>query len=217
METQDILGLACSGDEKSFEELIQMTTLKLKGLLISRYKLQPSDIDEIIQLATIKVFNKISSFRRDSSFTTWFFIILKNEALDFIRKRKLIESREVPCLNSFSESEDQEDFSELPKMESCEETASSILEKKELSAIYREMIEHVMEELSEQHKEVMLLSLEEGRSYKDIATQLNIPIGTVMSRLFFARKHAQQCILPYAKRNSIQLNYLGKRLSTAVS
>ena len=58
---------------------------------------------------------------------------------------------------------------------------------------------------------------EEGKSYKDVAGELNIPLGTVMSRLFFARKYVKKLILQYAKINNMQLYCLGRRQYSAVS
>lgn len=198
---------AQEGDEEAFEQLINISLVKLRGMLVGQYRLQPADLDEVIQVATMKVFKRISSFRNESSFTTWFYVVLKNEALDYVKKRKYINSHETSA--HFTENEN-EDYQVVSSEETLEETAASMLEKKETLAIYRKMIEQVLDELTPYHRDVIKLSLDEEKSYKEIAEELKVPIGTVMSRLFFARKNAQSLIIEYAKRNSVQLDCLGE-------
>lgn len=206
---KDTVALAQGGDETAFEEILNVSMTKLRGMLAGQYRLQPTDLDEIIQAATIKAFRKLPAFRNESSFTTWFYIILKNEALDYIKKRKFIELHEQSSHRLYSDGHEDEDYGYIDADQTLDETAASILEKQETLASYRTMIEQIMDELSPHHRDIINLSLNDEKSYKDIAEELGIPIGTVMSRLFFARKNAQQLIIQYARRNAIQLDCLG--------
>jgi RNA polymerase sigma-70 factor (ECF subfamily) len=63
--------------------------------------------------------------------------------------------------------------------------------------------------LSLSHREILELILEKEMSYEEAARKLNIPIGTVMSRLFFAKKHAKQILKQYDKFSAIQLSSVG--------
>lgn len=197
-DEQTLVSLAQQGDTEAFENLINLSLPKLKGLIYKNYNLQVSDIDEVIQIATIKTWEKIGTFRSESAFSTWFYIILRHEALNLIRKQTYISAKEVPA-SFLIEGEPTGDYDNLTVEQTFEETAASILEKKESMEIYREMIQQVLDGLSPTHSQMISLALKEGKSYKEIATELGIPIGTVMSRLFFARKKAQELIINYEK------------------
>lgn len=195
-DEKTLVSLAQQGDTEAFENLINLSLPKLKGLIYKNYKLQASDIDEVIQIAMIKTWEKIGTFRSESAFSTWFYIIIRHEALDLIRKRNDIAAREIPAA-AINEGVSGIDYEYLITRQTFEETAASILEKKETMEIYREMIQQVLDELSPTHSQIISLALKEGKSYKEIAAELNIPMGTVMSRLFFARKQAQKLIINY--------------------
>jgi RNA polymerase sigma-70 factor (ECF subfamily) len=207
-EEKSLVVLAQQGDEEAFEKLIGLSLPKIKSLLSSHYKLQYADLDDIVQSSMIKVWKKLSSFRNESAFATWFYIILRNEAIDFLKKRNFINSKETSAHYDNEDSEDN-DYEHLTPEQIFQETAATLTEKKELLSIYKSMINHVLEELSPCHSQIIKLALEEEKTYKQISELLDIPIGTVMSRLFFARKQARQLIIQYAKRNSIQLNGMG--------
>jgi RNA polymerase sigma-70 factor (ECF subfamily) len=211
VDEKDLLLSTQQGDEQAFERLIEMSLAKLRALLIKQYKLQPTDLDDIIQNATLKVFKKIDTFRNESAFTTWFYIILRHEAIDFIKKRNLIQQHEVVAHFVDEDGDNEQDYTHLSVEQTLEETASSLMERRELLEAYRDMIRQVFEQLSPTHSQIIKLSIEESKSYQEIAKELGIPIGTVMSRLFFARKNAQRLIQQYARHNAIQLNGLGRR------
>jgi len=211
---KDLIELAQRGDEGAFEKLLVEALPKLKAFLTSQYPLQPTDIDDIVQAASVKVWKKIDRFRNESAFATWFYIILRNEAIDFIKRRKFIEEREVPARNFFYQEVDYEHLDSAEQI--LEDTAATMLEKKETIEIYRKMIEEVLSELSPKHSQIINLAMNEGKTYREIAEILNIPIGSVMSRLFFARKEAQKHIIQYARRNAIQLGCLGRCIESSL-
>lgn len=214
LDAAELVKSAQDGDEQAFEQLINISISKLKSMLASHFRLQAADLEDIIQTATVKAFRKIDRFRNESSFSTWLYIILKNEAYSYIKKKKLIDSFEIQNLQSFDK---DEEFATASIDEIYEETAASVLEKKEMLVVYRQLIEQVLNDLTAHHREVIELSLQQELPYKDIAEKLGIPIGTVMSRLFFARKHAKDLIIKYARLNSIQLDCVGGRDEDSVS
>lgn len=191
----------------TIESLLEDMIPRLKGFIISQYHLQSSDADEIVQLTLIKAWKKIDSFRNESSFSTWLYVIAKNEAVTFINKRKKDTSVEV---STFETEDNRDSYDKLGVTETLEKTSSYIMEQKETLSIYREIIDDVLNSLSTAHSEVIQLALEQEKSYQEISDKLKIPVGTVMSRLFFARKIAKQLIIKYAKRNGLCLSSLGR-------
>lgn len=199
---------AVQGDENSFSQLAELVLPKIKALLVSRYRLQPADIEDILQIALIRAWKSISYFRRESSFVTWFYTIVRNAATDFLNNKKRIETREIPAHHISDDSDN--DYEHLSVEQVYEETAASIIEKRELLDVYRGIIASAFQTLSSSHSQIITMALEEEKTYKDIANELNIPIGTVMSRLFFARKKAQQLIIQYAGRTNIRNLNVGR-------
>jgi len=196
MDEKALVQAAKHGDTTAFDELIADCLPKLRLLLSKNYKLQDADMDDIIQEAMTKAWRKINNFRGDSAFLTWFYWIIRNEALNLIRSRKLIEQREVSAALTLPDSDGQ-DYDHILHQSldlQLQENAQSILERKETLEVYRQIIEDVLKKLSREHQEIIRLVMLEGLSYKDISKKLNIPIGTVMSRLFFARRKAQKLI-----------------------
>ena len=210
MSEKLLVASAQSGDTKAFDKLVQSCIPKLKNLLCKNYQLQLTDFDDIIQIASNKAWTKISQFRNDCAFLTWFYTILRNETLNFIKKRKTLDKREIPAA-FFNDDEVDIDYDHvLPSSldQKLEDNAQSLLERKETLATYREIIEDILHKLTPIHREIIQLVLQEEMSYKDISNKLDIPIGTVMSRLFFARQHAQKLIKQYAHKNEVELECL---------
>ena len=213
MNEQELIASAKSGAESAFEELVVANWPKLQALFHKHYRLQQSDLDDVLQNATNKAWTKIGSFRGESAFLTWFYTIVRNEAINSIKKRHTIDSHEVSAsVHLDGEVSNDGDYDYLPQAidQKLSETAEFILERQETLKTYRQIIEETLSKLTPVHSNILRLSLEEGLSYKEIAAQLDIPIGTVMSRLFFARKHAQKLIKQFATEQEVALSCLSK-------
>ena len=127
------------------------------------------DALDLSQEAFIRAYKSFSKFDKKKNFFTWYYKILKNLCLNFIRDKK--KKRE----NHFLEFD-------IEKLQS-----ENISEKLENSEIISAM-EDAIEELDDKEKEIIVLREIEGHSYNEISELINIPIGSVMSRLFYARK-----------------------------
>lgn len=216
---KDLISLALKGDEFAFKTLLDDNLPRLRNLLQAQYRLSPQDLDDIVQVAAVKAWQKLQAFRGDSKFLTWLFIILRNETLDFKRKRGLIEKHEL-CAHSSLESLQDTDYEHILHNsldDKLTETAHSLMERRETLADYRNIISEVLNKLKPSHSQIIKMVLEENKTYQEISETLDIPIGTVMSRLFFARKNAQKLIKQYASRNELQLTCLGQRKKYPVS
>ena len=211
MDEKALVILAQQGDSQAFDTLVKECLTKLQALLSKHYHLQQADFDDIVQIGSNKAWTKIANFRGDSAFLTWFYTILRNETLNFVKKRGTIEKREVPA--HFSDFDTDEDYEHVLKSsieQKLNENAQSIVERQETLTTYRQIIEDVLSKLTPIHREIIQMVLQEEMSYKEISEKLDIPIGTVMSRLFFARRHAQKLIKQYAQKHEVPLDCLAK-------
>ncbi len=170
MERSDdeLVGQCRAGDAEAFGVLVRRyagrATRVAMGLLGDH-----ADALDVSQEAFVRAWRNIRTFRGDSSFFTWYSVILRKLAMTSLRRR---------CRNT---DVDLMDASTLPDRG----FDPAVLAERS------EQAEHVWRavfHLPTRHREVIVLSHFEHQSYKEIAEILEIPIGTVMSRLHAARK-----------------------------
>jgi RNA polymerase sigma-70 factor (ECF subfamily) len=142
----------------------------------------PEDAQDVAQEAFFKAYTKIRGFRGQSGFYTWIYKIAVNLSLDFLRRRKRDPLENVDGAEAAEESADR------PSGEPYRDLCNRSL---------REEIFQAIDELTPEHKAVMILRVLEGLSYKEIGRVLNCPEGTVMSRLHYARKQLQEKLGPW--------------------
>jgi RNA polymerase sigma-70 factor (ECF subfamily) len=124
---------------------------------------------ELSQQAFIRAYRNYKSFDNNKKFFTWYYQILKNLCLNHIRDSKKTNNTD------FIETIGDETESESPQFE---------IERVELENI----VQKALLSLSDTDRELIILKEFQNISYKEMSELLNIPIGTVMSRLFYARK-----------------------------
>lgn len=214
----ETLELAKNGNEQSFNELIDYTITKIKPAIFNSFNsLSKEDFEDALQAATVKAWQKMGNFRGDSLFSTWFFIIFKNEILNVLKSASRIKKHEIKVEDFGAHNEDENRTPAYDSIvqrnlldDAVDDTAQSILQKQEDLQEYRKMLDAVLLKLKPSHREIIQMVFEQEKSYKEVSETLSIPIGTVMSRLYFARRNAQKLIEQYAQRNDIQLTNMGE-------
>jgi RNA polymerase sigma-70 factor, ECF subfamily len=165
-----------AGDMDAFQELVsryhQKIYVVLVGLLRNR-----EDALEVAQEAFFRAYRKIKSFQGGSSFYTWLYRIAVNMAIDSQRRQRRNPLDFRDTMDGLFEEQDEvtrDPFSDVHDRE---------LREKLISAI---------NDLTPEHRAVIILRTVEGLSYKDIGEILGCSEGTVMSRLHYARKKLQE-------------------------
>ena len=129
-----------------------------------------------------KAWKNIGRFRGDSSFYTWLYRIVTNVAIDALRRKQIQSGQEFDETIQLTDIEPTN-----PLAPKSEPAPSQKLERGEL----REKIDAAIHKLSPDHRAVILLKEMEGLQYHEIAETVGCSIGTVMSRLFYARRKLQ--------------------------
>ena len=156
-----------NGDRNAFSELVR---IHAQGVLNVVYRMcgDMQVAEDAAQETFIQAWLRLPSYRPQTSLRNWLYRIAVNTAIDMLRKEKRILPGAI------------EDLS-LMDAEPGPETAVAGLER-------AEMIQDAVLALPEASRAVLVLREYEGLSYQEIANALDIPVGTVMSRLNYARK-----------------------------
>jgi RNA polymerase sigma-70 factor, ECF subfamily len=149
----------------------------------------PSDAEDLVQEVYFKAFRSLEQFESGTNAKAWLFKILVNTHISQYRKH----SRN-PTSGGY---DDVEEFSLYNQVHSRSETLtdspSSILDR-----FLSQDIKKAIDDLPDQFRDVVMLVDVEGFSYKEAADILEVPVGTVMSRLFRGRKILQKSLWEYA-------------------
>lgn len=172
----DLIKKVKSGDLEAFSALVSAFEQKAINFAYRMLK-DTHEAEDAAQEAFLRAFDKINTFRENSTFSTWFFTILNNVCLDILRKR----SKSADVISIHQSDSNNEEY-ELQ----IEDTAAGPyenLQKKEAA----EALEHALTLLSDEHRAVITLRDINDFEYEEIAKILGISLGTVKSRLSRAR------------------------------
>ena len=189
-DDREIVQRAKDGDQDAFRALFERYHRRAYAVALGVVK-NPEDANDVVQDAFVKVHKHIGNFQGTSSFYTWLYRIVMNLSIDHVRKnskRRHIDYDDQVGRNAM----DLEGDGALAPALSEANPARNAL-RKELS----EAIADALQELPEHHRAVILLREFEGMSYEQIAEVLEVPKGTIMSRLFHARRKMQALLEPY--------------------
>jgi RNA polymerase sigma-70 factor (ECF subfamily) len=160
------------GSKEAFEPLVQHYKKKAYCVALG-YVRNPDDALELSQQAFIKAFRAIRHFDNSKSFFPWFYSILRNTCFNFLKSKKI---RKEEALEDLPEGSQETIFVDQQNPE----------EDYRRGELKRVMAQAIMK-LKPRDREIILLQHFHGLSYSEIAESLEIPIGTVMSRLYNAR------------------------------
>ena len=175
--TDEVLVKAAQkGDMAAFEELVARHRDKIYARAFSMLR-NEDDATDLSQEAWVKGWQRLHQFQGDSSFATWMTRIVINLCLDQLRKNKRVKSESIDEMN-------EETGGVERQMPVINPNPTEGLERGEL----RQRIDKALGQLSYEHRTVLILHEFEELEYKLIAKKMGCSIGTVMSRLFYARR-----------------------------
>jgi len=175
-EDELITGL-CHGDDDAYELLIQCYQQPVYNL-IYRLLNDPSDASDIVQEVFLKIFRNIRSFRHGSSLKTWIYRIAVNEAYNHRRWFSRHQRQEVAFGGDESAPAHADSFADTGRSP-FEEAAGHET---------RALVEAALEQLNPKFRAAVVLRDIEDMSYEEIATVLEISLGTVKSRILRGRE-----------------------------
>ena len=173
-DDDSLLARFAAGERTALEELFRryrQPAFRVAHRLLGN----EADALDAVQEGFVKALTHLSSFQKRSSFKTWLLRVVSNAALDLGRQRGRRE-----CL-SLEAAEFHDTGMSLLLVQ--DETALA-LDRAEL----RQILDQALQTLSEAQRQTFVLNVEAGLSYREVAEVMNISIGTVMSRLFYARQ-----------------------------
>lgn len=176
LSDEKLVEAARQGEMAAFEELVARHRDKIYARACSMMRNEDDALD-LSQEAWVKSWQRLHQFNGQSGFATWVTRIVINLCLDQLRRRKRQRAESIEEL-------DEESGGVERHMPVVTANPTERLERGEL----RQRIDRALNQLSPEHRTALVLHEFEEMEYKDIAKTMECSIGTVMSRLFYARR-----------------------------
>jgi RNA polymerase sigma-70 factor, ECF subfamily len=177
-----LVALAQQGDMRSYDALVTRHRGRIFAMIRNMIH-QEADAWDLTQEVFIKAWHALPRFEAKAKFTTWLYRIAHNTVYDWARKRKIESAGEL-----------NDEIFERERIDSASSTTPSGGESPDATLSHGELrvkIQVALGKLSPEHREVVILKDVQGLSYKEIAEAMSSTLGTVMSRLFYARQKLQ--------------------------
>ncbi|MGI8984496.1 MAG: sigma-70 family RNA polymerase sigma factor [Acidimicrobiales bacterium] len=182
-------------DQARFAELAMdhMPSLYTAALRMTR---NPADAEDLVQETYLKAYRAFNSFTEGTNLKAWLYRILTNTYINAYRaKKRRPEESDIDDLDNFYL------YRHLGGLEGA--TAGRSAEDEVLDHFTETEVKEAIEALPEQFRMAVLLGDVEGFSYKEIAEILDVPIGTVMSRLHRGRRALQKRLYDFGRQRGL--------------
>jgi len=174
-QEKEIIQKVINGDRNAFEDLVVANQKNVYNLALKMTRNEDDALD-ISQDAFVKAYQQLGKFRGDSRFSVWLYRLTYNLCIDFIRKKP--KANIIPL--TYEDDSGDSTPLEIPDLRDLPEDNA-------IRSETRKTIEEGINELADDHREVLVMREVTGMSYEEMATTLNVSIGTVKSRLARAR------------------------------
>jgi RNA polymerase sigma-70 factor, ECF subfamily len=173
-----------AGDHQAFESLVRRYQRQVANLIYLTMGSR-DDVDDIAQEIFIRVYRSLSKFKFDASFFSWLYRITMNLCIDEIRKRKI---RRMLSLDYLTE----DALEKSRKSKDYTIASDSVLTEEK-----RQVIQSALQQLTPEHREVLVLREYQDLSYNEIAEILDLRLEAVKSRIFRARLELKNLLSNY--------------------
>ena len=184
----ELVKAARQGDMRAYDQLVQRYQERIYATVYHMTS-NHEDANDLAQETFIKAYSALKSFKGDSSFYTWVYRIAVNKTINFLKQRK----------NKVSLSLNDLDFN----VENNPELVAFVSDKTPRRDIalseLQEKLNGALQKLSDVHRMVVTLHDVQGMSHEEIASIMDCNVGTVRSRLFYARQQLQAYLSDYLK------------------
>ena len=174
-QDREFVSKALAGDQRAYRDLEN----KYRDALtrhVGKMVRDKRQVEDLVQEAIIKAFTSLRSYSADYAFSTWLYKIATNHTIDYLRRKKL----QTLSIDKPVQTKDGELPMELPD--------STWRPDRHIVADQRNaLINAAIAELPEKYHRVIMMRHVEDLSYEEIATELDLPLGTVKAHIFRAR------------------------------
>ncbi len=178
-EDKRLVRKAKKGNQKAFEKLVIKYQRPMYGL-VRKMVIDHENTNDIVQDTFVKAFSNLERFDEQYPFFPWLHRIAINTTLNHIEKTRRYHE-------TFNRSDNQDEYS----------THNGNSLKTIIQTEYKQQIKKALEKLPTEQRIVFILRTSEDLSYQEISEQLEISVGTVMSRLSRAREKLKELLQPY--------------------
>ena len=187
----ELITRAQTGDALAIEELIGKIRKPLFHFAC-HYMGNDFEAEDITQEVLIKVIKALSSFKGDSTIWTWLFRIMTNACIDYQRKRS---NRPISYLTKLSADDEEAVTMDLRDRRPLPEESFEITE-------LQDTIHNALNRLSPEHRTIIILHDIQDFKYQEIVEITKTGLGTVKSRLFYARQELRKVLGPLIEKNN---------------
>ena len=181
----DLVKQAQAGKTEAFDQLVSRYRTRVFGMIYNMVH-NEQDAWDLAQDSFLKAWKSIARFRGQSSFYTWIYRIVMNVTIDWLRKKQV--------RGGGAEFDDAIQLKEIDPASRTVPHADALPHERMEHKEIRNRIDAAIAQLSPEHRAVILMKEIEDMQYHEIAESLGCSIGTVMSRLFYARKKLQNLL-----------------------
>ena len=181
----DLVRQAQAGNTEAFDQLVGRYRTRVFGMIYNMVH-NEQDAWDLAQDSFLKAWKSIARFRGQSSYYTWMYRIVMNVTIDWLRKKQV--------KSGGAEFDDAIQLKEIDPAARAVPHAAPLPHEGMQHKEIRRRIDAAIAQLSPEHRAVILMKEIEDMQYHEIAESLGCSIGTVMSRLFYARKKLQNLL-----------------------
>lgn len=180
--------IAVPRQESELRSVFERDALPLMGLLYSgalKLTRNPRDAEDLVQDTYVRALEKFQLFRAGTNLKAWMFRVMMNRFINLYRRRQAAPDRAPLEAGEFAETSAvpavrAQDFASAKRL-------SGLMQNPEFLDSLDDRLKHALESLGVEYREILILNVIGDMAYKDIAEALDIPLGTVMSRLSRAK------------------------------